>query len=172
MSPHLLLASAQFHDLVLATAKKTTTSSGASTIIFILFIGAIAYFLLIRPQRRRARAAQQNQQTVQIGDEVMLTSGIIGRITWLEGDRARLEIAPGTEVEVVRAAIGRQLPPPVADEDITVRPDEDYSTGSDHPDALHLPYGDGGEHTEEPTSSSAEDLPAGSTDDGDEIAGS
>ncbi|MHB1988364.1 MAG: preprotein translocase subunit YajC [Acidimicrobiales bacterium] len=169
MSPHLLLAGSILHNLVLATKTVAKPTSGASTIIFVVFIGAIAYFLLIRPQRQRARKAQQNQQSVEIGDEVMLTSGIIGRITWLDGDRARLEIAPGTEVEVVRAAIGKRVPAPVPADDAS--PTEDDA-------GVHLPYADGGEQTGETGATSYEASGEAarpiqdSADDGDEKGGS
>jgi preprotein translocase subunit YajC len=110
MSPHLLLASLSAH-LVLAAGKSNSKPSGsASPLIFIVIIAAIGYFLLIRPQRQKARRARQEQQAVEVGDEIMLTSGIIGRITSIEGDRARVEIAPGTEIDVVRAAISRKTP--------------------------------------------------------------
>lgn len=149
MSPHLLSAATVLPHLVLAAAKAktTTSSSGTSTIIFILFIFVIAYFLLIRPQRTRAKRQQQSQQQIQIGDEVMLTSGIIGRVTWLEGDRARLEIAPGTEIEVVRNALGRRITPPVSDADIGVHEEE----GESHESAelpFAVPGGASSEHEE------------------------
>ncbi len=134
MSPHVLAASFLLHAGILAAKASTTKSSSSSlsfVIIIVLFAGA--YFLLIRPQRQRARRTQQNQQAVQIGEQVMLTSGIIGRVTWLEGDRARIEIAPNTEVEVLRAAIGRTIPAPVSDEAIAPQEGEDESHFRDNP---------------------------------------
>jgi preprotein translocase subunit YajC len=92
------------------TAAKKSTSSYSSLIIIIVIFGAL-YFLFIRPRSQRARAAQRQTQQANVGDEVMLTSGIIGRITEIEGDRASVEIAPDIEVEVVRRAIGQILVP-------------------------------------------------------------
>ena len=133
MSPHLLLASTALHPLLLAATKsssKTTSSSPFGSIIFFVLIIGAAYFLLLRPQRQRARRQQQEQQGVEIGDEVMLTSGIIGRVTWFEADRARLEIAPDVEVEVLRAAISKRVPRPLADDDIAAHDDEAAPTAS------------------------------------------
>ena len=133
------------HSLLLAAKSSSstskTTSNASSTIIFILIIGAIGYFLLIRPQRRRARAQHQTQSSIEVGDEIMLTSGIIGRVTGIEGDRAHVEIAPGIEIEVVRAAIARQVPTPVPDGDFPVEhddahdshPADDKVSGEDEP---------------------------------------
>jgi preprotein translocase subunit YajC len=46
---------------------------------------------------------------LELGDEVMTTSGIFGRIVELGDDDLRLEIAPGTVVRVARGAIGERL---------------------------------------------------------------
>ena len=45
------------------------------------------------------------QASLQAGQEVMLSSGIYGTIVSLLDDRIRLEIAPGVQVEVARAAV-------------------------------------------------------------------
>ncbi|MGO9557510.1 MAG: preprotein translocase subunit YajC [Acidimicrobiales bacterium] len=121
------------HSFLLTKAASTTTKSNPyGTLIFIVIIAAIGYFLLIRPQRRRARVQHQTQSSIEVGNEIMLTSGIIGRVVSIEGDRARIEIAPGTEIVVVRAAIARQVPPPVSDDEIAARPDEDDSHLTDN----------------------------------------
>ena len=62
-----------------------------SLIIFML-IPVAMYFLLIRPQRRRQREAVALQSAIEVGDEVMTTSGVYGFITSFEGDIAWLEI--------------------------------------------------------------------------------
>lgn len=131
MSLHLASVSFVLHAGVIAatSAKKAPASSGSYSIVFLVLIAAAAYFLLIRPQRNRVRRAQQTQQAVQLGDQVMLTSGILGRVTWLEGDRARVEIAPNTEIEVLRAAIGRTIPSAVSDDDIAVQHEDDAHYG-------------------------------------------
>jgi preprotein translocase subunit YajC len=133
MSLHHATASLMVHvGLLAATSSKKPTTNG-SYLFLIIIVVAAAYFLLIRPQRQRARRAQQGQQAVQIGDQVMLTSGIIGRVTWLEGDRARVEIAPHTEIEVLRAAIGRTIQSPVSDEEIAPRQEDDGARYGDNP---------------------------------------
>jgi len=40
---------------------------------------------------------------------VMLSSGILGRVEGFVGDHARIEIAPGTVIEVLRAAVSRRI---------------------------------------------------------------
>ena len=55
-----------------------------SLIIFML-IPVAMYFLLIRPQRRRQRETAALQSAIEVGDEIMTTSGVYGFITSFDG---------------------------------------------------------------------------------------
>ncbi len=68
---------------------------------------ALFWFMVIRPQQRRQKEVNALQSSVQIGQRVMMSSGVFGTVTSLADDRARLEIAPGTEIEIARAAIAK-----------------------------------------------------------------
>ena len=72
----------------------------------IVAIALLFWLMVVRPASRRQKAVARLQADLQPGQRVMLTSGIYGTIRSLADDRARVEIAPGTEIEVVRAAIG------------------------------------------------------------------
>lgn len=69
----------------------------------------VFWLLFIRPQQRRVREHQALVASVDTGDEVITTSGIYGRIVAVSDDFVRLEIAPGTEIRVARASIGRRV---------------------------------------------------------------
>ena len=69
-------------------------------------IALLFWLLVVRPASRRQKAVARLQADLQPGQRVMLTSGIYGIVRSLTEDSARVEIAPGTEIEVVRAAIG------------------------------------------------------------------
>ena len=100
------------HPAFLAsTAQSSTGSSFASLIIFLL-IPVGMYFLLIRPQRKRQREQVAMQQSVQVGDEVMTTSGIYGWVAALDGDIAVIDVdvleikgSPNVQLRIARAAI-------------------------------------------------------------------
>jgi len=68
--------------------------------IFVLF-----YFLLIRPQQKRAKAHQTMVSAVKRGDTVVLSSGMIGKVTRVETDEAMVEVAQGVNVRVVKSMI-------------------------------------------------------------------
>ena len=45
--------------------------------------------------------------SIEVGQRVMMSSGIYGTVRSIDDERARLEIAPGTEIEIARAAIAK-----------------------------------------------------------------
>ncbi|MEW6059087.1 MAG: preprotein translocase subunit YajC, partial [Actinomycetota bacterium] len=99
----------------------------------IAFMGAVMYFFIIRPQRNRVRQQQALQSGIEVGDEVMTSSGIFATVVEIDDDNETvvLEIAPGTEVRMLRRAITQRLfEEPDADEDYSdeeLDQDEDYS---------------------------------------------
>jgi len=95
----------------------TKSSGGGSAVFQLFFFGLIfvaMYFLLIRPQRRRAKESQELVRAVQIGDQVQLSSGLIGFVTDFDkddqaGDVVWVDLAEGVEVRSMRSAIVRRI---------------------------------------------------------------
>jgi preprotein translocase subunit YajC len=78
-------------------------------IYLIVFIGLI-YLVGIRPQQRRRRQAEQLLGALSVGDDVVTSSGIHGRVTEIEnGDTVLLEIAEDTDIRIAKAAIAQRL---------------------------------------------------------------
>lgn len=77
------------------------------------------YFLLIRPQQTRAKKHAAMIGAVKRGDQVVLTNGIIGKVTRVETEEVQVEIAPNTNVRVIKSMIGdiraKTLPAPAND---------------------------------------------------------
>lgn len=69
----------------------------------------LMWVLFIRPQQRRLRAHQALVARLQLGDEVMTTSGMYGTVTALDDEVAHLEVAPGVVVRLARGAVARRL---------------------------------------------------------------
>lgn len=86
-------------------------------------IALVFWLLLIRPQQRRVRELGALQQSLTVGEEIILTSGVYGVVRRLEDDHARVEIAPGVEIKVARGAVGGVVRPDAASDEPT-RPEE------------------------------------------------
>jgi len=72
---------------------------------FVLVL-AIFYFLILMPMRRRQKKVQEFQSALQVGQNVVLTSGIYGQITKIGEKSVQLQIADKVRIEVAKAAVG------------------------------------------------------------------
>lgn len=84
-------------------------SQTASLILLILPLILIGFMLW--SARRRQKTMADFSASLQVGEEVVTTSGIFGRITEVEDDRVRLEAAPGIVLTLDRRAIGAKVAP-------------------------------------------------------------
>jgi preprotein translocase subunit YajC len=71
----------------------------------IIAMVVLFYFLLIRPQQRRAKAHRELIAGVKRGDTVVMSSGMIGKVTKVDEAEVSVEIAPNVSVKVVKAMI-------------------------------------------------------------------
>jgi len=85
-------------------------AGGASEILLqvapfgLIFI--IMYFLVLRPQQRKAKEHADLIGNVRRGDSIVMTGGLIGKITKVIDDaELEIEIAPNVRVRVARGMI-------------------------------------------------------------------
>ena len=77
--------------------------------MLIIFIAAF-YFLLVRPQSKRAKEQRQLLSNLAVGDEVLTTGGMMGRVTKLRDSYVTLMIAKEIEMTFQKAAVASILP--------------------------------------------------------------
>lgn len=78
------------------------------TLLPIVLLVLVFYLLIVRPSMARQKqyaALRRMQDELQVGAQVMISSGIHGTIRSIEDDTVGLEVAPGTVITVARAAI-------------------------------------------------------------------
>jgi preprotein translocase subunit YajC len=81
-----------------------------SGLLPIVLIFVVFYFLLIRPQQKRAKEHKNMVEALAVGDEVVTAGGILGKITRVDDQWLRIEVARGMEVNVARATVGQSVP--------------------------------------------------------------
>lgn len=82
---------------------------GGSAFIFLLQIAAIVgifYFLIIRPQRRQQEQHKQLLQSLQRGDQVVTSGGIVGEVIHLKDDHVTLKTGE-SRVVVLRSSVSQ-----------------------------------------------------------------
>ena len=95
-----------------------------SVIFYTVLAVAAFYFILLQPVLKNQKEQRKAVQTLQIGDEVATTGGLIGEVidvvTPADGPtEIILELAPGVRVRALTEAISRRLTtlePTAADE--------------------------------------------------------
>ena len=76
-----------------------------SFVLMMVAMFAIVYFLMIRPQKKQREQHASLLQSLKKGDEVVLTSGIIGKVFAVEEKTLVLEVANNTRVKVLKQAV-------------------------------------------------------------------
>jgi preprotein translocase subunit YajC len=84
-------------------------SQGFTAFIPIILIFVIFYFLLIRPQQKRAKEHRALLSNLKVGDQVLTTGGIYGRVTGLRDDIITVEISDKVRVKINRGHVGTIL---------------------------------------------------------------
>ena len=79
--------------------------SGFSMLIPMLLILAIFYFMMIRPQQRKEKERRKMIEELRAGAKVVFAGGLMGTIQEATEKTFKIEIAPGTVIEVARACV-------------------------------------------------------------------
>lgn len=74
-----------------------------------VFVG-IFYLMLWLPQARRAKAHRNLMASLQSGDEVITTAGILGKISKVEDNFITLTIAQNVDICLQKESISAQVP--------------------------------------------------------------
>ena len=90
-------------------AAPAPTSSFMDFIPLIALV-AVFYFLVLRPQMKRGKEMKAMVASLQKGDEVVTTGGVMGRIAKLGDSYISLEVAEGVNLNIQKGAIQTVLP--------------------------------------------------------------
>jgi preprotein translocase subunit YajC len=95
-----------------AWAAEAGPAAGPGYMDLVLLVGfvAIFYFLLWRPQSKRRKEHQALMAALSKGDEIVTAGGLVGRVTKVEDDFVKLEVAKDVEFRVQKSAVGATLP--------------------------------------------------------------
>jgi preprotein translocase subunit YajC len=73
-------------------------------IILVLALGVLI-LVMFTNNRKRRKQAQELVNSLKVGDQVLLHSGIFGKVTELEEDRLTIETAPKVKLTVIKQAV-------------------------------------------------------------------
>ena len=87
-------------------------ASGQSGMINLIFFGGIIlvfYFFIIRPQQKKQKSQNNFLKELAKGDEVVTSSGIVGKISKIEDNFVSLQIDQKTFLKVLKSAISKDM---------------------------------------------------------------
>jgi len=73
-------------------------------IILVLALGVLILFMFTNNRKRR-KQAEALIESLKVGDQVLLHSGIFGKITDIAEDRLTIETAPKVKLTVIKQAV-------------------------------------------------------------------
>ena len=90
---------------ILLQATAPETGAGYSSILMLIAIFAIFYFFMIRPQKKRQEEIKKFRDALSLGDSVVTSGGIHGKIKEINDNTMVLEIANNVNITVDKASI-------------------------------------------------------------------
>ena len=89
----------------LAYANSATAPGGLMSFVPFIIIFILFYFMLIRPQMKQAKEHKKLLSELKKGDEIMLASGILGKIEKVADNFVKLEISDNTQIKVQKNSV-------------------------------------------------------------------
>ena len=120
-----------------------------ASLIVIVAMFALLWLLLIRPQRAKQQQQRHMLESVDVGDEILTSGGIIAVVRGVddESNELHVEIAPGVEVRMDRRAVGAIVQKDEAEEADEDDPDE---VDSEDAERVHLNEREGSVNPSDP----------------------
>ena len=84
--------------------------SVAFQMVMLLGLFIFFYFIASRPQRKRQKEHDALVNSLEKGDEVVMTSGLLGKVVKVDGDYLLLKVTDNVELKFQRIAVHAVLP--------------------------------------------------------------
>lgn len=104
MSPDL------FQALLAVPAPVAQDPNPIYTLLMFGGLFVFMYFLIIRPQRKRAKEHKELIASLKKGDEIVMNSGLLGKITTLDDLYITIQACTNVELRFQRASVHAVLP--------------------------------------------------------------
>ncbi len=93
-----------------AAGQQSAGAAGALQLALLVGLFLMFYFIAIRPQRKRQKEHAEMVSNLAKGDEVVTSSGILGKVIRIEDDFLVLKVADNVELKFQKMAIHAVLP--------------------------------------------------------------
>jgi preprotein translocase subunit YajC len=92
------------------SAEQAPQEAGIMQLVLMVGLFVMFYFIAIRPQRKRQKEHAELVTNLGKGDEVVTTSGILGKISKLDDSYLVLQVTDNVELKFQKSSIHAVLP--------------------------------------------------------------
>ncbi len=97
-------------ESVAQTAPAAPQGAGLASFVPLIILFLVFYIFLIRPQMKRQKEHAKMVRELSVGDEAVTTGGLLGKISQVEDNFVKFEVAKNIEVSVQKHAISQMMP--------------------------------------------------------------
>jgi len=76
----------------------------------LLAVLALMIVFLVTQNRRRKKEVEAMQSSLEVGSQVVLHAGIVGKVLSVSEEELEIESVKGTKLRVLRGAVGKVVP--------------------------------------------------------------
>jgi preprotein translocase subunit YajC len=91
--------------LLQAAAPAAGGASSYSGILMMVLIFVVFYFFMIRPQSKRQKEIKKQREAMQVGDKVVTSGGIYGKVKEIKETAVIVEIAENVRIKVDKNSV-------------------------------------------------------------------
>jgi len=90
---------------MLQAAPAAGGASNYTGILMMVLIFVVFYFFMIRPQSKRQKEIKKQREAMQVGDKVVTTGGIYGKVKEIKETTVIVEIAENVRIKVDKNSV-------------------------------------------------------------------
>lgn len=91
--------------LLQAAAPAAGGASSYSGILMMVLIFVVFYFFMIRPQSKRQKEIKKQREAMQVGDKVVTSGGIYGKVKEIKDTTVIVEIAENVRIKIDKNSV-------------------------------------------------------------------
>ena len=91
--------------LLQAAAPAAGGASSYSGILMMVLIFVVFYFFMIRPQSKRQKEIKKQREAMQVGDKVVTSGGIYGKVKEMKETTVVIEIAENVRIKADKNSV-------------------------------------------------------------------
>lgn len=80
------------------------------TLLLLIGFMVLIYFLMIRPENKRRKAHQDMLASIEVGDEIVTSGGILGKVIKVNDQFLEVSVTENVKLKVQSTAVSSVLP--------------------------------------------------------------